>query len=86
MVLTLFVHFYIGYLECQFLIAYAHSMTTLATGGFSTHNKSIGFFSNSNIEIVASIFIILGSIPFITYLKFLKGNRKISYKIFKLKV
>ena len=36
----------------------AHSMTTLATGGFSTHNKSIGFFSNSNIEIVASIFII----------------------------
>ena len=55
----------------------AHSMTTLATGGFSTHNDSIGFFGNSNIEIVASIFIILGSIPFITYLKFLKGNRKI---------
>ena len=55
----------------------AHSMTTLATGGFSTHNDSIGFFSNSNIEIVASIFIILGSIPFITYLKFIKGNRKI---------
>ena len=27
----------------------AHSMTTLATGGFSTHNKSIGFFSNHNI-------------------------------------
>ena len=37
----------------------AHSMTTLATRGFSTHNESIGF-SNSNIEIVASIFIILG--------------------------
>ena len=55
----------------------AHSMTTLATGGFSTHNKSIGFFSNSNIEIVASIFIILGSIPFISYLKFIKGNKKI---------
>ena len=24
----------------------AHSMTTLATGGFSTHNESIGFFEN----------------------------------------
>ena len=58
----------------------AHSMTTLATGGFSTHNDSIGFFGNSNIEIVASIFIILGSIPFITYLKFLKGNRKIFFR------
>ena len=45
-------------------------MTTIATGGFSTHNDSIGFFKNSNIEIVASIFIILGSIPFISYLKF----------------
>ena len=54
----------------------AHSMTTIATGGFSTHNKSIGFFHNSNIEIVASIFIVLGSIPFIAYLKFIKGNKK----------
>ena len=35
----------------------AHSMTTIATGGFSTHNDSIGFFSSSNIELVASIFI-----------------------------
>ena len=55
----------------------SHSMTTIATGGFSTHNDSIGFFKNSNIEIIASIFIILGSIPFISYLKFVKGNRSI---------
>ena len=47
-----------------------HAMTTIATGGFSTHNDSIGFFKNSNIEIIASLFIILGSIPFISYLKF----------------
>jgi trk system potassium uptake protein len=55
----------------------AHSMTTIATGGFSTHNNSIGFFESSNIEIIATIFIILGSIPFISYLKFIKGNTKI---------
>ena len=55
----------------------SHAMTTIATGGFSTHNESIGFFNNSNIELVASIFIILGSIPFISYLKFAQGNRKI---------
>ena len=53
-----------------------HAMTTIATGGFSTHNDSIGFFKNSNIEIIASIFIVLGSIPFISYLKFSQGNRK----------
>ena len=57
----------------------AHAMTTIATGGFSTHNDSIGFFKNSNIEIIASIFIVLGSIPFISYLKFIKGNKSIFF-------
>ncbi len=57
----------------------AHSMTTIATGGFSTHNTSIEYFKSSNIEIIATIFIILGSIPFISYLKFIKGNRKIFF-------
>ena len=63
----------------------AHSMTTIATGGFSTHNNSIGFFNNSNIEIIATIFIILGSIPFISYLKFVKGNRKIFFQDVQIK-
>ena len=63
----------------------SHAMTTIATGGFSTHNESICFFKNSNIEIVASIFIILGSIPFISYLKFLQGNRKIFFQDVQIK-
>ena len=58
----------------------SHSMTTIATGGFSTHDDSIGFFKNSYIEIVSSIFIILGSIPFISYLKFVQGNRKVFFQ------
>ena len=58
----------------------SHAMTTIATGGFSTHNDSIGFFKNPNIEIIASIFIILGSIPFISYLKFTQGNKKIFFQ------
>jgi trk system potassium uptake protein TrkH len=62
-----------------------HAMTTIATGGFSTHNDSIGFFKNSNIEIIASIFIILGSIPFISYLKFTQGNRKIFFNDVQIK-
>ncbi len=63
----------------------SHSMTTIATGGFSTHNESIGFFNSSNIEIVASIFIILGSIPFISYLKFVQGNRSVFFKDVQIK-
>ena len=54
-----------------------HSMTTIATGGFSNYNESIGFFNSISIEISAMIFIILGSLPFIAYIKFLSGNKKI---------
>jgi len=54
-----------------------HSMTTIATGGFSNYNESIGFFNSVSIEISAMIFIILGSVPFIAYIKFLSGNKKI---------
>jgi len=57
-----------------------HSMTTIATGGFSNYNESIGYFNNSLIEINAIIFIILGSIPFIAYIKYLNGDKKIFYK------
>ena len=54
-----------------------HSMTTIATGGFSNYNESIGYFDNISIEIVSMIFIILGSLPFIAYIKFLNGNKSI---------
>jgi len=54
-----------------------HSMTTLATGGFSNYNESIGYFNNNKIEWTAILFIILGSIPFIAYVKFISGNKKI---------
>ena len=53
-----------------------HSMTTIATGGFSNYNESIGFFDSALIEFAASIFIILGSIPFFTYIKFIHGDKK----------
>ena len=52
----------------------AHSMTTLATGGFSTSDMSIGKYDNINIEFTISIFMILGSLPFVLYLQTLRGN------------
>ena len=57
-----------------------HSMTTIATGGFSNYNNSIGHFNSALIETTAIIFIILGSIPFISYIKYLNGDKKIFYK------
>ena len=80
LILTFLCAFFYRILGMNLFDSIAHAMTTIATGGFSTHNDSIGYFKNSNIEIIATIFIILGSIPFITYLKFIKGNRKIFFQ------
>jgi trk system potassium uptake protein TrkH len=85
LVLTFCCAFFYKILGMSLFDSIAHAMTTIATGGFSTHNDSIGYFNNSNIEIIATIFIILGSIPFITYLKFIKGNRKIFFQDIQIK-
>ena len=85
LILTLFCAFFYRILGMNLFDSIAHAMTTIATGGFSTHNDSIGYFKNSNIEIIATIFIILGSIPFISYLKFIKGNKKIFFQDIQIK-
>ncbi len=68
-----------------FFDSLTHSMTTIATGGFSNYNESIGFFDSISIEISSMIFIILGSIPFIAYIKFISGNKKIFIKDSQIK-
>jgi len=62
-----------------------HSMTTIATGGFSNYNESIGFFNSVYIEISAMVFIILGSLPFIAYIKFISGDRNIFFSDIQIK-
>jgi len=85
LILTLFCALFYKILGMNLFDSIAHAMTTIATGGFSTHNESIGYFKNSNIEIIATIFIILGSVPFISYLKFIKGNKKIFFQDIQIK-
>jgi trk system potassium uptake protein len=85
LILTFSCAFFYRILGMSLFDSIAHAMTTIATGGFSTHNDSIGYFNNSNIEIIATIFIILGSIPFISYLKFVKGNKKIFFQDIQIK-
>ncbi len=75
--LTLICAFFYKIFGMNFFDSLTHSMTTIATGGFSNYNESIGYFDSATIEITSIIFIILGSIPFIAYIKFLSGNKKI---------
>ena len=85
LVLTFMCAFFYWIFGMNVFDSVAHSMTTIATGGFSTHNDSIGYFSSSWIEFISTIFIILGSIPFLSYLKFAKGNRKIFFQDIQIK-
>jgi len=78
--LTLLCAFFYKICGMNFFDSLTHSMTTIATGGFSNYNQSIGFFESAKIEYVSIVFIILGSIPFISYIKFLSGNKKIIFK------
>tara|TARA_B100000886_G_scaffold290126_1_gene215361 strand:- start:6687 stop:8123 length:1437 start_codon:yes stop_codon:yes gene_type:complete len=44
--------------------AISHSMSTVAIGGFSTHNESIGFFNSNFIELICIIFMLLSAFSF----------------------
>lgn len=44
--------------------AIGHSFSTLATGGFSTHDASLGYFNSLTIEVIANVFMLLGGINF----------------------
>jgi trk system potassium uptake protein len=54
--------------------AVAHALTTLSTGGFSTFDASFGGHSGPWAEIVAIVFMITGSLPFVLYLKAARGD------------
>lgn len=51
-----------------------HAMATIATGGLSTKNASIGFFNSLGIETVIAIFMILGSLPMTFYIMVIQNQ------------
>ena len=51
-----------------------HAMTTVSTGGFSTHAASFGFWATPGVKWVAALFMTLGSLPFVVYIRAAKGD------------
>lgn len=54
--------------------AIGHGMSAVATGGFSSHDSSIGFFQSATIEWISVIFMTLGAIPFGLYIVTIYGR------------
>lgn len=55
--------------------AVIHTMTTLATGGFSSYDNSVGHFDNWRIDLVATCGMFIGGLPFVLILKTAQGER-----------
>lgn len=57
-----------------FFEAICMSMTTVSTAGFSTSDLSLGYFDSYWIELIAIIFMIMGSITLLLFTRFLNGD------------
>lgn len=54
--------------------AIAHSFTTVSTGGFSTHDASMGYFDSHLILAVSNVFMLLGAINFSLHFRAMRGR------------
>jgi trk system potassium uptake protein TrkH len=54
--------------------AILHAMTTIATGGFSTYDTSIGHFNSGLIDWITTTGMLVGALPFLLYLKAVQGD------------
>jgi len=56
--------------------ALCHAFTTLATGGFSTRDTSVGGFGSSAVEWIVILFMLLAGINFVLHYRVLTGRAK----------
>jgi trk system potassium uptake protein TrkH len=54
--------------------AIGHAMTTVATAGFSSHDASFGYFDSAAINIIAIVFMLISSMPFLLHIEMARGN------------
>ena len=62
------------------LEAVIHSMTTIATGGYSSSDTSIAHFDDALIEMIITAGMVVGGVPFLLYMKLLRGDVRALYK------
>lgn len=54
--------------------AVTHAMTTIATGGYSTRDASVGYYASAAIDWIIIAGMIIGSLPFVHYLRMARGE------------
>ncbi|BAC24268.1 trkH [Wigglesworthia glossinidia endosymbiont of Glossina brevipalpis] len=67
--------------------AIGHSFSTVSIGGFSTHDENIGFYKNTNVEIIISIFLIISGCNYsLHFFAFSKKKINIYYKDMEFRI
>jgi len=64
----------------SFFDALSHSFSTVAIGGFSTHDASIGFFDSTAIQFIAIVFMLLSGINFALHFTAIRHRSLDSYQ------
>ncbi len=60
--------------------AICHAMSAVATGGFANYDLSIGYFQNPTIDMICLVFMLLGAMPFVLYIRAIKGDFSALFK------
>ena len=60
--------------------AISHSFSTVAIGGFSTHDASIGYFNNTGIQIIAIVFMLLSGVNFAIHFTAIRSSSLKPYR------
>ncbi|HDQ14274.1 MAG TPA: TrkH family potassium uptake protein, partial [Sediminispirochaeta sp.] len=63
-----------------------HTFGTLATGGFSPKNSSVGFYSSGYIHVIITVFMYLAGVNFILYFRMIRGDARSVLKNTELRV
>jgi trk system potassium uptake protein TrkH len=66
--------------------AITHAMTTVATGGFSNYDTSIGYFDNIRMEILMIIFMLVSALPYVVYIQMVGGRAKSAFNDSQVKL
>ncbi len=61
--------------------AITHSFSTVAIGGFSTHDSSIGYFQSVEVELVAMLFMVLSGINFALHFSAFRSRSLTAYRL-----
>ena len=66
--------------------ALTHAFGTVATGGFSPRNASVGAYRSAFVDIVVTVFMVLAAVNFSLYFQVIRGRTRLLLRNLELRV